>query len=164
MHGETGPRNLRPPPSSKTWSGLHQTSSALGPGHSREETGGRMGQRKASGSQAPFIHWCACPKTSLGSSRPPFISEVPVRRSTPQDQHPQPATLGRTPPPPSLGSAPVEFRAPTVAVGRARVFLETSPEPLDRPFYFSQASAWRALRHACSECLQAEQSLAFAYR
>ena len=63
------------------------------------------GRRKASGSQAPFIHWCVCSNTSLGPSRPPFTSEVPARRSTPQDQNPQPATSGRTPPPPSLGSA-----------------------------------------------------------
>ena len=98
------------------------------------------GRRKVSGSQAAFIHWCVCPKTSLGPSRPPFPSEVLVRRSTPQDQHPHPATSGRTPPPPSLGSVSAEHPAPTVAFGWGEVRLETSPEPLEGPFCFRRVS------------------------
>ena len=65
---------------------IHDSDSSPAPGlrpdPSNEETGvdgrGTVGAAGVSGSQASQIHWCACPNSSLGSSRPSFTSEVPA--------------------------------------------------------------------------------------
>ena len=64
------------------WRIHYSPAPGLRPDPSNNETGvdgrGTVGAAGVSGSHASHIHWCACPKGSLGSSRPSFTSEVPA--------------------------------------------------------------------------------------
>ena len=69
----------------------------------KHATSGMIDDRREPGSYAPRVHWCACPKASLGPSRPSFIGEVSPD-ALPQARIRSYRQLGPAPPAPEPSS------------------------------------------------------------